>query len=395
MARRISIFILLVFLPLPLFCDPTVLQLYKQRFSRADLAAKAQILNNAASDRTLGTSLGLFYEYALQFAFDNSALLKNDHEMIRIIDTAVKGLYAGNTAPSPASLDVLWGLFNIYQDSTIGGEILVVLGKLGRGNTLVVDNVNNFLTEKNMMFRSGSSVNYALISASIAAIMELGDSSSYPVLFTVLCSGYPEVIAYEAQGAFDFIPGNLNRFLYDAIEKNDPVEKLAALRAGSASQKLKLSDRGQLAELALEQGLAVSDTDEYANLSALRYAAVRELTALRWTRANSLAIRNYYRVLADYQQNHVPKERFIEAIALLGAVGNSEAALVLGLQLGLINARTERTGEYDEEITQAIVQALGLIGDKAAFDHLLIIDNLPYHENIQAAAREAVSRLKW
>jgi HEAT repeat protein len=74
---------------------------------------------------------------------------------------------------------------------------------------------------------------------------------------------------------------------------------------------------------------------------------------------------------------------------------SSDAAMALALQLGLINAQTEKTGLYDEDITLAAVQALGAIGDKAAFDYLLYISYLPYPEHIQAAAKEALNRLKW
>jgi hypothetical protein len=239
-----------------------------------------------------------------------------------------------------------------------------------------------------------------MVSASIAAIMELGDSSSYSVLLDVLCSAYPEVISFEAQGAFDYIPGNFNQFLFDVIEKGDPLEKFIAFRTGINSQRLSLSERGQLAEFALEQSLISYGNGgqgrlENPDLTALRYAAVMDLTDLRWTRANSLAIRHYYRVQTDFQHNSVNKERFLEAINLLGAVGNSDAALILGLQMGLINARVERAGSYDEEITLAIVRALGLIGDNGAFDTLLNVSNLPYSDVIQDAAREAVNRLRW
>jgi hypothetical protein len=108
-----------------------------------------------------------------------------------------------------------------------------------------------------------------------------------------------------------------------------------------------------------------------------------------------LAIRHYYRVQAEYLRGIAPKYRLIEAITCLGAVGNSDAALALGLQLGLINARTVNTGVFDADITLAIVQALGHIGYNAAFDYLLHASNLSYGENITSAAREAIDRLKW
>jgi len=287
----------------------------------------------------------------------------------------------------------LWRLFLDNLDSKTGYDILIKLGTVGRGNRGIIDNINNYLMGKNLLFRSGETVDYTTISVCISALMELGDSSSYPALFSVLYAGYPEVIVSEAQGALELIPGNLQQFLINVIAHNPPEEKFAAFSMGINSDRLTVSQRGQLAELALEQSLAV--TDDNIDLTAMRYTAVSLLTRLRWTRSNALAIRHYYRVQSEYLLNPLLKERFIEAIKCLGAVGNSDAALVLGLQLGLINAKTESTGSYDPEITMAIVQSLGRIGYNAAFDHLLYVSYLSYSEEIQAAAREAVARLKW
>jgi hypothetical protein len=289
--------------------------------------------------------------------------------------------------------DVLWAQFLAASDSAERAEMLIALGSLGRGNRQIIDNLNNHLMGMNLLFRSGSAVDYTVVSASISAIMELRDSSSYPALFSVLYAGYPEVIASEAHGALEVIAGNLYQFLLNVIINNPPVEKFTAFRTGINSDRLTISERGQLAEHALEQALAGSEED--IDLAAMRYAAINTLTQLRWTRANALAIRHYYRVQSDFLQNNVPKERFIEAITCLGAVGNSDAALVLGLQLGLINARTQNTGSFDPDITMAIVQALGSIGFNAVFDHLLHVGNLPYPEQIIAAAEQAIDRLRW
>jgi hypothetical protein len=287
----------------------------------------------------------------------------------------------------------LWRTFLDNPDSKTAADILIKLGATGKGNRSIIENINNYLMGKNLLFRSGESVDYTVISVCISALMELGDSSSYPALFSVLYAGYPEVITSEAQGALEIIQGNLQQFLVNVITNNPPEEKFAAFRMGINSDRLNVSQRGQLAELALEQGLNAAE--ESIDLTAMRYSSVLQLTRLRWTRANALAIRHYYRVQSDYLQNVLPKDRFIEAISCLGAVGNSDAALVLGLQLGLINARTETTGIYDADITMAIVQALGRIGYNAAFDHLLYVSYLSYPEEIQAAAREAVARHKW
>jgi hypothetical protein len=294
---------------------------------------------------------------------------------------------------SNSGADALWELFLANPNSDSAADILIALGSLGRGNRYIINNLNNLLIANSMSFRYGSAVDYNIVSACITAIMELGDSSSYSALFAIICSGFPEVITFEAYGALLVIPGNLHQFLLGVIENNPPDEKFAAFRAVIDSENLSVSERGHLAELALEKGLSASEDN--ADLSAMRYAAVSILTSLRWTRANALVIRHYYRVQADFLQNIAPKDRLIEAIACLGAVGNSDAALVLCLQLGLINARTDRTGVFDSDITLAIVRALGLIGDNAAFDHLLFASNLPYGDTIVAAAREAIDQLRW
>jgi len=391
LSKKIA-FLLFIFICPRVFCDSPEFQTYKQNFSKAGLSVKAEILEQAAHEKEAEEFIGQFFEYALQFALDNGELLKNDPDMINLVSIAVLGLRKAGTGEN---LNTLWKLFQEYSDSAIGAETLITMGKLGKGNRNLIDNINNYLAGQNTLFRSGNSVNYMIISACITAIAELGDSSSYHALFSVLCSGYPEVIAFEASGAFDLIPGNLKQFLFNVIEKNPPAEKFLAFKAGIDSERLNISERGQLAELALEQSLVLSVSEEDRDLTALRYSAVTALISLRWTRANALAIRNFYRVQTDFQQNEDVKDRFLEAIECLGAVGNSDAAFALVLQLGLINARTEKTRTFDPEITLAIVKALGLIGDKAAFEQLLDVRNLPYPENIQAAAKEAVDRLKW
>jgi hypothetical protein len=76
-------------------------------------------------------------------------------------------------------------------------------------------------------------------------------------------------------------------------------------------------------------------------------------------------------------------------------MGTSEAAQALSLQLGLINSTMERTREFDEELLISVIEALGNIGDKVAFDYLLYIGYLPYPDSVQTAARDAMNRLKW
>jgi len=382
----------ILFFPCAVFAQESNLQIYQQEFSRADLPAKVKILKEANLDNRVNNSIGQLYEFALQFALQNSEILSDDPDMTELICVAARG--AGNAAYRE-SQDTLWALFSNYGNSLARVEILLAIGKLGKGNIQLIENLNNYLTVQTGLFKSGVNVDYQAISACIASLAELGDSSSYPALFSILSTGFPEVIILEASGTLDLIPGNYKQFIFDVIMKNPPDEKLAAFRAGMNSARFSPSEQGQLAEIALEQSLASAGAEEDFSLSVLRYSAIQALTRLKWTRASALAIRHYYRVQTDYQHGTAPKERFLEAIGCLGEVGSSDAAMVLALQLGLINAQTEKTGVYDREIILSLVKALGMIGSKAAFDYLHYISYLNYPEDIQAAAREALGLLRW
>jgi hypothetical protein len=212
-----------------------------------------------------------------------------------------------------------------------------------------------------------------------------------------MITGYPDNVVRDIVKALGSIQGDYKQYLIDVIRQNPPVEKLAAFRAGMSIERFGSAERGQLAEIALETALGLSpgNAENEAAVSALRYSAVSVLTQLQWTGASPLAIRHFYRVQTDFQNGAVSREQLVEAVACLGAMGTSEAAQALALQLGLLNSQTERNGVFDEAITMAVVQALGTIGDKSAFDYLLYISYLSYPEHIQAAAREALAHLKW
>ena len=380
--------------PPALFPEDSVLQSYQQQFTRAALAAKADILRDAAAGGQTAAFFGPLCEFALQFALSSAEILKDDPDMIRLVGIAARG---SGGAGFKGSIDTLWQVFSSYPDSLSRSEILGALGLLGKGNSQVIESLNQYLDSQNRLFRSGMNPDYGTIEACVGALAKVGDSSSFPVLFAVITAGYDGGIGGEARAALEAIPGNYRQFLLDIILKNPPEEKYAAFSAVSGGGRFSPAEQGQLAEAALEQSLAYfpGNAEENAVLSEMRYAAARTLTLLQWTRGSALAIRHFYRVQTDFQQGAAPVERFLEAIAFLGAMGTSDAALALGLQLSLLNAHTEKTGTYNEDITLAVIRALGAVGDKSAFDHLLYTGYLSYPDHIQAAAKEALNRLRW
>ena len=80
--------------------------------------------------------------------------------------------------------------------------------------------------------------------------------------------------------------------------------------------------------------------------------------------------------------------------AIPATMKTTEAAQTLTLHLQFINAETDSGKAPDEQITLAVIDNLGKLGDKTAFDHLLFVSYLPYSATIKAAARDALKKLR-
>lgn len=371
-----------------------ILQSYQKLFIRTALATKPDVVENAVKDPDMKAHLGSFFDYTMNFILQYADVFKDDAEMIRLASTIAR---AAASAGEAQNRDALWRLFMAYRDTETRVAVLDALAVLGKGDSRVIENLNQFLSNQNNVFRSGLIPDYAVLSACITTLGKLGDGSSFPVLFSAMIAGYPDEYSQLAAQALGSIKGDYKKYLIDVIRKNTPVEKLAAFKAALQHKDFTPADRGEIAENALDISLsyiAPNEADQ-KTLDEMRYAAVRELTDQRWSRATTLAIKHFYRVQTDYSNGKIEKDRYIEAIRCLGAMGTSEAAQALSLQLGLINSTMERTKEFDELILVSVIEALGSIGDKVAFDYLLYIGYLAYPDAVQIAAREAMNRLKW
>jgi HEAT repeat protein len=378
-----------------LYARESILAAYERNFIRADLPGKMEILRDAAADDRAEEFIGRLYDSVLRFSLQNADILWDDPDFIALTVLAVRG--AGTAGYKP-SVNTLWNVFTSFLDASIRVEVLRSLPVLAQGNSELVKNLIRFVFGQNDLFNAGISPDYIILSACVAALGALKDSSAFPVLFTLMRSGHPPPIPAEAEAALAELPWDDGRYFIELIRRGDYSDKLAALKVGINNRTYNDAQRGTVAEAALEAGLDFfpeNGKDEEI-LDELRYEAVRYIRDLKWNHAAPLVIRHFYQVRQGYEDGIVDKERFLEAVSCLGAMGTPEAAQVLSLQLGYFNLRMEQRGDYDDSIILEAVNALGNLGDKVAFEHLMTIGyHLSYPEHIQNAAREAIVRLKW
>jgi hypothetical protein len=370
--------------------EQSILTAYERNFLRASLPAKVSILYDARTDDRAEEFIGGLYEFALDFSIQNMDILRDDPDFIALTALAAQGVGLSDRRESVANL---WTVFSSFRDTVIRVEAVNSLALLAPGDPLMTERLSQFMADQNSLHRSGLTVDYITLSACTAALGAVAGPAAIPVLFAVMVAGYPDPLTDDAAAALEALPDQdaYRRYLGEIIRRSPPEEKAAAFEAGLRNPGFGDADKGELAETALETALEAA---EAGDLTELRYAAVRTLGELRWVRAAPLVMRNYTLLYQDYILG-APPERLLEAITALGAMESAEAARMLSLQLGRLNDRMETSGQWDEGLILCLINALGELGHRIAFDYLTYVAYLSYPESVQDAAREALGRLQW
>ena len=99
--------------------------------------------------------------------------------------------------------------------------------------------------------------------------------------------------------------------------------------------------------------------------------------------------------IKDFILSDISDEDFAMAIADIAKVASSETSVVLSQYLDFLNKKMENREPPVQTVILAVINALGGLGDKTAFDYLLYVTYLDYPEEVIAAAKNALSKLKW
>jgi hypothetical protein len=372
----------------------SVILTYQRNFARSSLTTKLELIKEAGKV-TVGQDLGPLYDTAMRFVLDNAALLAGDSQLRDLALLAVKK--AGESAWPKGAPDI-WSVFQIYPgDVEIRAAAVTAYARAGIGIPKTVTDLVAFSQTQLSQYRSGGTPEYAALEAAVEALGTMRDTSAWPVLFSGVVSAPNPAIATKSVASMVAIRGDLRTWLEDVLIKGTPVEKAAALDIGFGGSALGPDDRGRLAESALSAGLAWEGeaTADLVSIHALRAKATTTIRDLKWQKAAPLAIRNFRILLAEYNDGKGAASELLDAVSCLGVMGSTDAAQALALQLQLINAQTEAGKPFDDAMLLGVIDALGNLGDKVAFDYLLYVGYLRYPESVKNAARSALQKLKW
>ncbi|MCG8478074.1 MAG: hypothetical protein MI724_03190, partial [Spirochaetales bacterium] len=122
-----------------------------------------------------------------------------------------------------------------------------------------------------------------------------------------------------------------------------------------------------------------------------RFAAAEVLRAGEYAEATGEVIRHFNETVLEYDRDRIPKNRLLEAIATLGAMGTPEAATRLTDYLELLNTFTEIDRPYDTQVLLAVITNLEILDSPSSYNALFfttLLENYP--RRVRDAAREAM-----
>ena len=370
-----------------------VLDTFKRNFAIASLDVKIQILQDASAGKT-ASAMGPLFQQAVDFVTDNAGLIPTDARFNQLAGIGAEQI---GVVAFAGGKDSVWKLFQVTQDSQTLVKAAVTLGVIGKGDAETVDKLNRYVDAQNNFFSAGKTPDFAILAACFQSIGSLGDPSSFPVLFSAVNLGYPDQVTAIAKTALLSIKGDFKEMLLGVVKGRPLSEKKLALQMATDSDKLNDEQKAQISELSLDIGLHSGAPDAVGKglLRDIRFQAAAALGARKWSHATGLLIEHMDTTIGEFDRGLADRNHLLDAIGNLGAMNTHESAVRLTQFLVLINSYTEKGKAYDDAVVFAVLQNLGALGDKVAFDDLMYTQYLNYSTGVKKAARAALDKLKW
>lgn len=370
-------------------------QNYKVQFVRGNLSDKIQAVTNSS-----GEERDWLCEEAISFVIENKALLGNDRELEGLAVAGILSLPNENIArKSPKEKDdyseYLLQLFKDFSNSdTVQIAILSKINSLQRiiDTTEFSHELNNFLQNAVV-----GDTDFHLLSSVINSLGEFGDNVSFSILY----NSYNDkrfVNYYDAieNAIINLIPISMDEVLM-IIRSNDLRHINKILNLIKKNQVLSQNSMSEIAENLLNQSiLLIGNSSEINNkVVDLQMESLRILDANKCTRASSTVYKFFNTAKHEYAVEIMSEAQYVEVIKAFGNIAPIDAVVPLINTLGELNNQVESNKPVSQKVALALINTIGAIGDKSAFDTLLSVTYLNYPENVLSAARTALSGLRW
>ena len=368
----------------------------KVQFLKGSLAEKTKVVREATV-----TEGKWITQNALKFINENKNILINDRDFEGFTVATVLSIqneYVTNLNEEEKNI-LINQLSQFFVDFDYSDTVQISI--LSKVSTLkdclsikpFVNVINEYISD---LKNKSSKTN--VINVVLDSLNQIGDNNSFKILYNCLFEKqlsqyYPQIESVVV----NLIPISMNEVLQLVYCKNFVhIEKIFTLI--NKNDKIFQKSLSEIAENVLNESILLlenSTNDNEVSITKIQMDCVKILESNNWTKASKWLI-NYFGCVKElYNSSKISEVDFISVIKALESIAPLDAIKPLTNYLVELNSRVEQNQEYSEQIALAVVNTLGAIGDKAAFDSLLSVTYLTYPESVLAAARNALAKLKW
>lgn len=367
-----------------------------EKFVKGNIQDKTTAVREASGNDAVWLS-----NNAINFVLQSKQILKNDRELDGLAVAAIYAFpadYVKNTSDQNREIimDNFITMFHAFEGSSTV-QVAVVSKVLSLKDTFETYKftkvLNDYVASK---LESGQDQN--LIKTIVNSLKEIGNNTSFVCLYNLLSSKKYEALVSDIETALiTLLPVSMNEIkMIIAEDKYAKSTDLIGLIFDKKSEILQNS-LCNIAENFISKTILLSEDSTEFNGKTLRTLneAVTILNENKWTRSGDLLVSYFGYIKPFFDKNLYPESYMINLVGALNNVSSVKAVPALITYLDQLNALTETKGTVSSDVVLVVVETLGAIGDKAAFDALLATTYYTYPENVLSAAQLALSELKW
>lgn len=357
-------------------------QEYKKKFIKGNITDKTAAVREASGQEGIWLS-----QKAIDFVLENNDIIGTDRDMDGLAVAAVLSL------PN----DYVYGLSETEKTKVLE-KFINLFEKFSRSNTVQIavqskvlslkENINTApFTEVLNKFLQSSTVlssDSSLLKSVINSLGFIGNNISFSILYNNLndkrySAYYPEI----EETIKKLIPVSMN-------------EVLQIIHSHDAANTQRIFNLVKDAEISTTNLCEISENIlNDSPIISLKFDALAILNSHKWTRASNSVLTFFASAQNDFQNELITEDQFVSLIESLVNISPLDAVNPLIKYLGELNQQLEYNNSVAQNVVLAVINSLGAIGDKQAFDSLLSVTYLNYPEPVLSAARQALAGLRW
>lgn len=362
------------------------------KFLKGNISEKTQAVREASGEEGIVLSTK-----ALEFALENKVYLGSDRELEGLVVSAILSIpdeLFSDTQKSERFLNQFLEVFKSFSDSsTVQIAVLkkILLIKDKSDLRVFTALLNSYIQNANP--NSDASV----IKAVLEALEAIGNRESFVILYNHWNNKRFSAFSADIEKALISLSAISSNEIIQIIQSKDIAQICKVFALAQKNPKISKNLLCEISEISLAETILLVDSSSKftSEVDVLQNQCLTILEENKWTRASTIAIEYLHYCKRMFDNGVIKEEYFARVITSMSEISPIESVNQLCALLEEFNSRKEKEEKVSETAVMAVINTLGAIGNKSAFDYLLAVTYLSYPDDVLSAAREALAGLRW